>query len=348
MAEQTDYMIALMPPPDLSEEIHNIRKEFSEKYNCIKALAPPVHITLQAPFKMDAGMEQAVIDILNPIAYYQEPFEVKMENFGAFPDNKVVFIAVEKHAVLRTFQRNLVSRLKKAEVPAVNYSMSFHPHITIGYRDIPAEHYEAARAEYEEKHFRGNFRAGSFFLWKRVNNKWTVLHEFSFLAEKKPENFTDLMESPLGLIEVVADHKNLLALNFLEAKGDVSTKPNRTTEKAITQLRQYFEGTLKDFDLPLAPEGTDFQQRIWELLVKVPFGEKISYQALSRRHGDEKAIRAVGLANGKNPIPIIIPCHRIIGSNGKLVGYSGGMWRKQWLLEHELKHSGIGQQMLFF
>jgi methylated-DNA-[protein]-cysteine S-methyltransferase len=100
-------------------------------------------------------------------------------------------------------------------------------------------------------------------------------------------------------------------------------------------MDEYFNGNRKTFDLPLDLQGTDFQKKVWLELQKIPFGKTISYKELSLRLGDIKAIRAVAAANGANPVSIIVPCHRVIGSNGSLTGYAGGLWRKQWLLDHE-------------
>ena len=119
---------------------------------------------------------------------------------------------------------------------------------------------------------------------------------------------------------------------------------------AVQQLQEYFVGSRQIFDFPLNPVGTAFQQTVWRALCEVPFGTTWSYLALSRRLGDEKAIRAVASANGRNPLWIVVPCHRIIGSDGSLTGYAGGLWRKQWLLEHERVLSGreTGRQLSLF
>ena len=106
-------------------------------------------------------------------------------------------------------------------------------------------------------------------------------------------------------------------------------------EDAIIQLQEYFEGKRKQFTIRLNPQGTNFQKKVWQKLLEIPFGTTISYQQLSNQLGDSKAIRAVANANSKNPLWIIIPCHRVIGSDGSLTGYAGGLWRKKWLLEHE-------------
>jgi methylated-DNA-[protein]-cysteine S-methyltransferase len=117
-------------------------------------------------------------------------------------------------------------------------------------------------------------------------------------------------------------------------------------EQAREQLEQYFDGQRVSFDLPLAPEGTAFQRRVWQELTTIPFGKAISYGELARRIGNPPASRAVGLANGKNPISIIVPCHRVIGASGKLTGYGGGLDRKEWLLKHEGIPIGSAQQQL--
>ena len=114
----------------------------------------------------------------------------------------------------------------------------------------------------------------------------------------------------------------------------------------IEQLIQYFNGQRRIFELPLNQSGTDFQQGVWSTLTQIPFGKTISYLELARKTGDTKATRAVANANGKNKIAIIIPCHRVIGSNKELIGYAGGLWRKKWLLEHEAKIA-YGVQTLF-
>lgn len=110
---------------------------------------------------------------------------------------------------------------------------------------------------------------------------------------------------------------------------------NDLLNRVAAQLREYFAGTRTTFDLPLEPSGTDFQLSVWELLRKIPYGVTTSYGELARRLGDPKASRAVGAANGANPIPIIVPCHRVVGSKGELTGFGGGLDRKRWLLEHE-------------
>ncbi len=148
------------------------------------------------------------------------------------------------------------------------------------------------------------------------------------------------MESPVGKLRLAADDAGLRELRFaggLEAAGVDARRhdgPAPLTE-AIRQLRAYFAAELRTFDLPLAPQGTPFQLRVWQQLREIPWGETISYGELATRIGNPKASRAVGLANGANPIAIIVPCHRVIGSNGKLTGYGGGLKIKEFLLALE-------------
>ena len=116
--------------------------------------------------------------------------------------------------------------------------------------------------------------------------------------------------------------------------------------QCVNQLDEYFQAKRKVFELALAPQGTDFQKRVWAQLLEIPYGETVSYLDVARAIGNAKSIRAVGAANGANPLSIIVPCHRVIGSDGKLTGYGGGLWRKEWLLNHERRHSS-GQLPLF-
>lgn len=145
---------------------------------------------------------------------------------------------------------------------------------------------------------------------------------------------TSYYSSPVGLLLIEANDDSIVMLSF-EEKKEKREEPSKLTDKCVRQLEEYFSGKRKSFDLPLAPNGTSFQQQVWNQLQKIPFAKTISYLQLARELGDEKKIRAAGTANGKNPIAIIIPCHRVIGSDGSMVGYGGGLWKKKWLLEFE-------------
>ena len=149
------------------------------------------------------------------------------------------------------------------------------------------------------------------------------------------------IESPVGPLLLAADEAGLRRIEFVNGKRSVQPDPTWKNESTVlfqdvtNQLRAYFAGELKAFDLTLAPEGTPFQLKVWRHLCEIPYGETISYGELACRIGNPKASRAIGLANGSNPIPIVIPCHRVIGSNGKLTGYGGGLEIKEKLLALE-------------
>ena len=144
--------------------------------------------------------------------------------------------------------------------------------------------------------------------------------------------------SPIGVLQLEATENALVAIRFKESKqadaeNTVSTNP--VIDETVAQIDAYFQGQLTTCDLPLDLRGTEFQQSVWQALCKIPYGQTISYLQLANRLGDPKKVRAVGSANGKNPIPVIIPCHRVVGADGTLVGYSGGISRKKALLRHE-------------
>ncbi|MGE5497880.1 MAG: methylated-DNA--[protein]-cysteine S-methyltransferase [Syntrophothermus sp.] len=141
--------------------------------------------------------------------------------------------------------------------------------------------------------------------------------------------------SPFRTLKITADDEAVTAVDFISQGDYASGSDHPVLKEAIRQLDEYFKGKRENFELKLKPEGTEFQKRVWNELLKIPFGKTISYLELAERLGDKKVIRAAGTANGKNPIPVIIPCHRVIGSSGKLVGYSGGLDIKEWLLRHE-------------
>ena len=146
------------------------------------------------------------------------------------------------------------------------------------------------------------------------------------------------MESPVGRLLLAADEKGLRQLLFRGKPEKGWREDPEALAEPVRQLRAYFAGELHDFDVPLAPEGTPFQLRVWRELRNIPYGQTISYGELARRIGSPNGSRAVGLANGANPISIVVPCHRVIGSNGKLTGYGGGIENKELLLALEKEH----------
>ncbi len=152
------------------------------------------------------------------------------------------------------------------------------------------------------------------------------------------------LETPVGFIEIDCSDKGIRSLEFINFKVRINRTP-ACLRDCKEQLREYFEGTRRQFSIPLDLEGTHFQLMVWNELLKIPYGTTITYLELAKRIGDTKALRAVGGANATNPVSIIIPCHRVIGMGGKLVGYGGGLWRKKWLLEHEY---AFAQRDLFY
>lgn len=145
--------------------------------------------------------------------------------------------------------------------------------------------------------------------------------------------YVSYYESPLGCLRILSNGSAVTEIKFMDFDGPED--PDSHTESARTQLREYFEGSRDSFQLELAPDGTEFEQRVWQQLLKIPKGSTTSYGDIAKKIGDDKASQAVGRANGKNPIAIVIPCHRVIGSDQKLTGYAGGPERKEWLLKHE-------------
>ena len=148
------------------------------------------------------------------------------------------------------------------------------------------------------------------------------------------ESYHAYYKSPIGLIEVGATDNAVTSLFFVE-KRKKGARSNAVCAEAVRQLAEYFDGNREDFELPLELEGTEFQRQVWTELTSIPFGQTVSYADLARAIGKPTAVRAVGAANGDNPVSIIVPCHRVIGSDGGLTGYGGGLERKEWLLRHE-------------
>jgi methylated-DNA-[protein]-cysteine S-methyltransferase len=154
---------------------------------------------------------------------------------------------------------------------------------------------------------------------------------------------TAYIKTPLGIAAITGDENGIKSISVLD-EGSVSADIPIVLQDAVSQLNDYFERKRTDFDFKLNPKGTEFQQKVWKALLEVPYGKTRTYLEQSKILGDVKAIRAVASANGKNPLWIVVPCHRIIGTDGSLTGYAGGLWRKKWLLEHE---NPTTQQSLF-
>lgn len=149
------------------------------------------------------------------------------------------------------------------------------------------------------------------------------------------------------MVQIKADDQFVTCIHIAPTKILEPTGPHPVLQVAMRQLDEYFSGTRTDFDLPINQPGTAFQQEVWKYLSTIPYGKTISYLQMSKQMGNPLAIRAIASANGKNNLWVVVPCHRVIGSDGSLTGYAGGLWRKQWLLEHEAKVMGVGQGSLF-
>ena len=162
-------------------------------------------------------------------------------------------------------------------------------------------------------------------------------------------------KSPVGALRITGTDTHINSVCFVNTMNREQTDESKlpfnksiasiAIQSCADQLDAYFNGQIQMFDLPLQQPGTDFQQSVWAALINIPYGKTTSYLHLSKQLGDVKAIRAVGSANGKNNIAIIVPCHRVIGSGGDMVGYAGDLWRKKWLLAHEAAHSGVAVQL---
>ena len=153
---------------------------------------------------------------------------------------------------------------------------------------------------------------------------------------KMTETFTDNIKSDIGILEISATEKGIAGVNFVE-RPQQKVKPNKHTEQCKCQLSEYLNNQRQIFNLSFDQQGTEFQHQVWQALLTIPFGQIASYSDIANQINNPKAVRAVGAANGKNPISIIVPCHRVIGANGTLTGYASGLERKQWLLQHESK-----------
>ncbi len=159
---------------------------------------------------------------------------------------------------------------------------------------------------------------------------------------------TTYYKTPVGIASITADGGYITHIHILDEEHPIKPTDDPVLNLAITQLDEYFAGTRQIFELPVKQPGTHFQQLVWQELQQIPYGTTITYAGQAMQMNSPLAIRAIASANGKNNLWVVVPCHRVIGSNGGLTGYAGGLWRKQWLLRHEAKVMGVGQTMLDF
>jgi len=160
-----------------------------------------------------------------------------------------------------------------------------------------------------------------------------------------PGKFTARFESPIGSLEITAEEKGIVSIDFVEKSGLMRRRAEKAPQgpavltSCLAQLDEYFRGRRKSFSVPLSLEGTAFQKKVWAALRRIPYGKTATYGEIAAAAGNGRSGRAVGGANHRNPVSIIVPCHRVIGADGRLTGYGGGLWRKEWLLAHEKKHA---------
>jgi methylated-DNA-[protein]-cysteine S-methyltransferase len=153
--------------------------------------------------------------------------------------------------------------------------------------------------------------------------------------------------SPVGIIRVTEDEGFVTSVHFMDEAAEPDEPSTTVLKMAVEQLAEYFAGKRKEFDFPFRQQGSDFQQEVWQCLLGIGYGKTISYAQQSKIMNNPLAIRAIAAANGQNHLAIVVPCHRVIGSDGSLTGYASGVWRKRWLLEHEANVTGVGQAKLF-
>ncbi len=161
--------------------------------------------------------------------------------------------------------------------------------------------------------------------------------------------FTSYYSSPIGWVEITATHEGIASVLFTDKQTRAISEnlPSYVTD-CQTQLDEYFKGNRPVFDLPLIVKGTEFQMQVWEALAHIPYGKLTTYKALAHKLKNPAAIRAIGNANSRIRLCLIVPCHRVVGSDTNMVGYAGGVWRKEWLIEHEATHGGGHQQLKLF
>ncbi|REB08104.1 methylated-DNA--[protein]-cysteine S-methyltransferase [Sporosarcina sp. BI001-red] len=165
----------------------------------------------------------------------------------------------------------------------------------------------------------------------------SIYHEEASIATSKVE-----YQSPIGVIEIVGTEEAIVSILFSDTevvRSELKDSTFQVVKDCYNELDEYFNGTRIEFTVPYTNEGTEFRRNVWQALTEIPYAQTASYRDIACSVGNEKAVRAVGTANGKNQLSILIPCHRIIGSNGTLTGYAGGLWRKEWLLAHEQKNN---------
>ncbi|MFT9494795.1 methylated-DNA--[protein]-cysteine S-methyltransferase [Anaerosolibacter sp.] len=277
----------------------------------------------------ECGLSKTKISYIKNIAEAVKRNEINFSNFERMSDEEIIEKLVRVKGIgTWTAEMFLIFSLNRKDI------MSYKDlGIRKGLKWLYNMKEEPTVEQFEKfkNRFSPNNTLASFYLWEITIRNYFKYENIEQVVFKNNVTYFD---SPIGLLEIQSIEGEITGLSFLEERRyDEKVEP--ILEEAKKQLEEYFYGVRKIFDLPIKMSGTDFQNIVWQELTKIPYGKTLSYGAIATAIGNEKAHRAVGNANNKNRIAIVIPCHRVVGSSGKLVGYAGGLNRKKWLLEHE-------------
>lgn len=298
--------------------------------NILPKLTPEAVIAVSNDKLRKTGLSGRKVNYLNNLAEAVLDNKVQLDKIEELSDRQIIEQLIEVKGIGRwTAEMFLIFSLVRRDV------VSF---ADLGIRK-GIKWFYGLKSEAKEKDFKKferNFSpyntAASLYLWEITAQN--LDQTFKNAEELSTTNKVAYYDSPIGLIELQADQGELLSLNFQKNKR-YQEEETAVLSAVKKQLHQYFEGKRKEFKLPLRITGTEFQKSVWKKLIEIPYGDTFSYKEVAEAIGNNKAYRAVGNANNKNSISIIIPCHRVTASNGKIGGYGSGIWRKKWLLEHE-------------
>lgn len=277
----------------------------------------------------NCGLSKIKINYIKNIAEAVKSDEIDFDNFTRLSDQEIIENLIKIKGIgVWTAEMFLIFSLNRKNI------MSYKDlGLRKGLKWLYKMKEEPTENQFEK--FKNKFSPyntlASFYLWEI-----TIRNYFKYdnIEKVNIKNNVAYIDSPLGLIEIQSDKENIISLGFVKEKI-YDEKLDSILIEAKKQLIEYFDGERKLFNLPIKLNGTDFQNKVWRGLTQIQYGLTHSYKDVAIGIGNENASRAVGNANNKNKIAIIVPCHRVVGSNGKLVGYEGGLWRKKWLLEHE-------------
>ncbi len=277
----------------------------------------------------ECGLSKAKINYIRNIAEAVKGNELDFSKFPMMTDEEIIEILVKIKGIgVWTAEMFLIFSLNRKNVISYN-----DLGIRRGLKWLYGMKKEPSKKQFEKymNKFSPYNTLASFYLWEI-----TIKNYFKYESIEKVNLKNDIAyyDSPLGLIEIQSKKGELSSLEFQKEKR-YNEKVGPILKEAKKQLDEYFDGKRKVFNLPINIDGTEFQSKVWQELTKIPCGKTLSYKDIAIAVGNKNASRAVGNANNKNKIAIIVPCHRVIGSNGKLVGYESGLWRKKWLLDHE-------------